>query len=86
MANIDKIKKAIHSNISGTYALLYRQGRKKVLIRDCVLEAAYPEIFVLSHSDTRTKRIVKLSFSYTELLTRSVLLCPESSNSMPDVM
>ena len=76
---INKIKEIINGAVKQNYSVLYKQGRKKILLPSCTIEAAYPEIFVISHIDTKTKRCIKLSFSYTELLTKSVCLCPEKS-------
>ncbi len=84
--NIDKIKLAIRGALLKNYSLLYKQGRKKILVKSCTIEAAYPEIFVVSHIDARTKRQIKLSFSYTDILTKNVCLCPEEKTNVPGVI
>ncbi len=84
--NIDKIKKAVKGAVKQNYSVLYKQGRKKILLPSCTVEAAYPEIFVISHMDEKTKRRVRLSFSYTELLTKSVCMCPEKTPPASEVI
>ncbi len=74
MQSIDKIKLAVKGALSENFALLYKQGRKRILVESCVIEAVYPEIFVVSHIDGKTKKSVRLSFSYTDILTKNVCL------------
>ena len=84
--NINKIKEIIKGAVKKNYSVLYKQGRKKILLHSCTIEAAYPEIFVISHIDKKSQRCVKLSFSYTELLTKAVCLCPEKSLPADEVI
>lgn len=74
--SITKIKEAVCGAITKNYSLMYKQGRKRILVKNCVIESAYPEIFVVSYTDVRTGRRVRLSFSYTDLLIKNVCLCP----------
>lgn len=73
-ASLDKIKNVIKSNLGVTCSVIYKQGRKKILVKSCTLEAAYPEIFVMKHYDAKARGIKSLSFSYTDILTKTVCL------------
>jgi len=73
-ASLDKIKNVIKSNLGVTCSVIYKQGRKKILVESCTLDAAYPEIFVMKHYDDKVHRIKSLSFSYTDILTKTVCL------------
>ncbi len=72
--SIDKIKNVIKSNLGVTCSVIYKQGRKKILIKSCTLEAAYPEIFVMKHYDTKARAVKSISFSYTDVFTKTVCL------------
>ena len=84
--SINKIKEIIKGAVKQNYSVLYKQGRKKVILHSCTIEAAYPEIFVISYMDAKTKRCMRLSFSYTELLTKAVCLCPEKNSPAEGVI
>ena len=84
--SIDKIKKAVCEGVKKNYSLLYKKGRKKVFVDCCVIEAAYPQIFVVSHIDSKTGRKVRLTFSYTDLLIKNVCLCPAEDTKISEVI
>ena len=80
MSEIDKIKQSIQKNLGIRCCVLSKQGRKKVFFENCVLHAAYPEIFVLKHYDEKHKKEKSLSFSYIDLLTKTVFLSKSKDN------
>ena len=74
MSELNRIKNTIQKNLGIRCCVMSKQGRKKKMFENCILESAYPEIFILKHYDTKNKKEKKLSFSYTDLLTKTVLL------------
>ncbi len=80
MSELNKIKKAIQKNLGIRCCVMSKQGRKKKMFENCILESAYPEIFTVKHYDIKNKKEKKLSFSYTELLTKTVLLQKHKDN------
>ena len=68
----EKIKNALSSCLGTECNILYKQGRKRILIENCRILAAYPCIFVISYSDKKTKKTIQMSFSYTDILTKTV--------------
>ncbi len=70
----EKIKTAVKNAMDSKCSLLYKQGRKRIILTDCTIVAAYPEIFVVSHFDTKLKKKCTMSFSYIDLLTRNVCI------------
>ncbi len=74
MSELNKIRNTIQKNIGIRCCVMSKQGRKKKMFENCILETAYPEIFTVKHYDIKSKKEKKLSFSYTDLLTKTVLL------------
>lgn len=72
--NKEKIKTAVKNAVDCKCSLLYKQGRKRIILTDCTIVEAYPEIFVISHFDTKLKKICTLSFSYIDVLTKNVCI------------
>lgn len=68
----EKIKEALTSYLGAECNILYKQGRKRILIENCRILAAYPRIFVISYSDKKTSKTTQMSFSYTDILTKTV--------------
>ncbi len=76
--SLDKIKGIIKDMVPCSCSVIYKQGRKKVLLKECTLTEAYPEIFVVSLFDESKKRSTKLSFSYIDILTKNVCISPKT--------
>lgn len=73
-AKTEKIKKALADNLGRQCHVLYKQGRKRILINNCRICAAYPSIFVISYNDPKTNKTINISFSYGDVLTKTVCL------------
>lgn len=68
-----QIKRDIETCIGEKVQLKTNKGRKKSVIREGVLENTYPSIFVIKfENDYETTR--RVSFSYTDILTKAVEL------------
>lgn len=72
--NIEKIKLSIKKHLGTKCCVLSKQGRKKVLFDNCIIDSVYPEIFVVKHTDAKTLKSKSLAFSYTDILTKTVFL------------
>lgn len=77
----EKIKFALKDSLGQRCSVLYKQGRKKIMLKDCTVEAAYPEIFVISYYDIKAKKNTKLSFSYTDILTKTVCISKDKTQA-----
>lgn len=70
---LDGIRKSIEKHLGKSVVLKANKGRKKVVVREGVLEDAYPNIFVvrLNGNFNTTTRV---SYSYSDILTSNVQL------------
>ena len=72
--DIERVKTLLTENIGKRIKLTAKKGRKRVIVRQGVISATYPSIFIVildsisEFADTgRT-----ISFSYSDLLTKSI--------------
>lgn len=71
-----KIKTDLKDNIGSKVRLKSKQGRKQIIIREGVIESTYPSIFTVKldeQNDIPTSKR-RVSYSYTDVLTKSVEL------------
>lgn len=72
--DIERVKGLLTENIGKRIRLTAKKGRKRVIVRQGVINATYPSIFIVildSISEfAETGRTV--SFSYADLLTKSI--------------
>lgn len=66
-----KIRKDIERHIGKDIILKANKGRKKTVVREGVLEAAYPNLFVVSICNEYDSAR-KVSYTYTDVLTGTV--------------
>lgn len=73
------IKEDLESHVGQKVRLKANRGRKKVMVREGVLEKTYPHIFVVKLDDKRST-VQRISFSYSDILTETVelSLCNET--------
>jgi uncharacterized protein Veg len=67
------IKKNIEENIGCKVVLRTNKGRKKVNVREGILEDAYPSVFTV-RIDSGLMSERKVSYSYSDVLTETVEL------------
>ena len=67
-----QIKKNIETCIGKRVQLKANKGRKKAFIKEGIIENSYPSIFVKFENEYETTR--RVSFSYTDILTKAVEL------------
>ena len=80
--NIAEIKKDIEHLVGEKIRLKANKGRKRITIREGILEDTYRSLFVVRIKDKYdSERMV--SYTYTDILTRTVQIIPinEESNS-----
>ena len=72
--DIERVKTLLTENIGKRIKLTAKKGRKRVIVRQGVISATYPSIFIVildsisEFADTgRT-----ISFSYADILTKSI--------------
>ncbi|MGL5440263.1 MAG: Veg family protein [Filifactoraceae bacterium] len=71
--SIEEIKKGIEKHLGEDIILKANKGRKKIVVREGVLEDAYTDVFVVrlkSNYGTSTR----VSYSYADILTATVQL------------
>lgn len=72
-SELHKIKLDIEGLIGKTVKLTSNKGRKKSTVREGLIEATYPNVFVVKlHNEFNSSR--KVSFNYTDVLTKTVEL------------
>ncbi len=71
MNNVTKIRKDLEGCIGKNVILKANKGRKKTIVREGILESAYPSLFVvkISNEFDSTRRV---SYTYSDVLTSTV--------------
>lgn len=78
---ISQIKTDIDAIVGQKILLKANKGRKKIYVREGILEETYPSLFVVRLTGEEPSR--KLSFTYTDVLTNTVRIAvidPESES------
>jgi uncharacterized protein Veg len=77
--DIFQVKQEINNHVGSRVKIRANKGRKKIVVKEGVIQNTYPSIFVVKVYDTvhRSERVV--SYSYTDVLTHTVelSLCKE---------
>lgn len=71
-----QVKRSLQNNIGKKVRLTSKKGRKKEVVRQGIIESTYPSIFTirldnLPNDNGENRRV---SFSYTDVLTKTVEL------------
>lgn len=76
---LDEIRKKIEMHIGQSVTLKANKGRKKVVVREGVLENTYPNIFVIKiEGGYETAR--RVSYCYSDVLTETVEITINKDN------
>lgn len=67
---LDAIKENIDRHVGQRIILRANSGRKKVVVKEGILEQTYPDIFVVKLGQEGKAR--RVSYSYSDILTRVV--------------
>ncbi|MZQ75850.1 MAG: hypothetical protein GT589_06780 [Peptoclostridium sp.] len=76
MANkntLDAIRKNIEKHLGKKIVLRANKGRKKIVVKEGVIENTYPSIFVVKIDD-EYNNTTRVSYSYSDVLTSTVRL------------
>jgi len=79
--SIERIKSHIKKCVGMHCMVIAKQGRKTILFENCIIEAVYPDIFLISHTNEKNTRKKSMTFSYSEVLTKKVLLSVTNEKS-----
>ena len=70
---LDQIRKNIEKHLGKKVLLQANKGRKKIIVRQGVIEKTYPSIFVVKINDNHNNSTM-VSYSYSDVLTSTVKL------------
>lgn len=77
---LSAIKKDMDEHIGEKVLLKANSGRRKVIVKEGILEKTYPNIFVIRVDGTdNSSRMI--SYSYSDILTQTVQLVFKGSNA-----
>lgn len=69
--SLTKIKKDVEDSVGKKVILKANKGRKKITVREGILESAYPSIFVVKISN-QYDNVRRVSYTYSDILTETV--------------
>lgn len=69
--SLTKIKKDVEDSVGKKVILKANKGRKKIIVREGILESAYPSIFVVKISN-QYDSVRRVSYTYSDILTETV--------------
>jgi uncharacterized protein Veg len=72
-SDLFQIKKNIETCIGEKVQLKANKGRKKAFIKEGIIENSYPSIFIIKF-ENEYETIRRVSYSYTDILTKAVEL------------
>ncbi|MGE5614893.1 MAG: Veg family protein [Bacillota bacterium] len=72
-SDLFQIKKNIETCIGEKVQLKANKGRKKAFIKEGIIEKSYPSIFIIKF-ENEYETIRRVSYSYTDILTKAVEL------------
>ena len=76
---VNRIRKDIEKCVGRNVILRANKGRKKTIVREGILEAAYPNLFIVGIcNEYESSR--KVSYTYTDVLTGTVEITVCSQN------
>ncbi len=77
---IFQVKREIDNYVGSKVRIRANKGRKKIVVKEGVIQSTYPSIFVVSLDDDSQKAPRVVSYSYTDILTHTVelSLCQEN--------
>lgn len=70
---LDQIRKNIEKHLGKKVLLRANKGRKKIVVRQGIIEKTYPSIFVVKIDDINNNN-TRVSYSYSDVLTSTVKL------------
>lgn len=71
-SEIKKVKLSVNKNIGNRVKIRANRGRHKIDISEGVIRETYPSIFLVEVDNEVDDTTQKISFSYTDVLTKDV--------------
>ncbi len=68
------IRRQLDKYIGSKVLIKANKGRKKIIIKEGVIQSTYPSIFVVKVQNEQTDSFRNVSFSYTDIITNNVEL------------
>ena len=72
--DIFQVKREIDNYVGSKVRIRANKGRKKIVVKEGVIQSTYPSIFVVRLHDESQKATRVVSYSYTDVLTHTVEL------------
>ena len=70
--DIEKVKLSVDKNIGNKVKIRANRGRHKIDVAEGVIRETYPSIFLVEIENKQDDTTQKISFSYTDVLTKDV--------------
>lgn len=70
--DIEKVKLSVDKNIGNKVKIRANCGRHKIDVAEGVIRETYPSIFLVEIENKQDDTTQKISFSYTDVLTKDV--------------
>lgn len=71
-SDIKRVKSSIDQNIGSKVKIRANRGRHKIDVTEGVIRETYPSIFLVEVNNLLDETTQKISFSYTDVLTKDV--------------
>lgn len=72
--SISDIRDNLEENIGNEVVVRANTGRKRIVEKSGIIEQTYPNVFVVLVDASRQEACRRMSFSYTDVLTKTVEL------------
>ncbi len=72
--DIFAVRQQVNAHVGSKVRIRANKGRKRVVVKEGVLENTYPSIFVVKVHNEQQGSYRSVSYSYTDLLTHNVEL------------
>jgi len=72
--DIFQVKREIDNYVGSRVKIRANKGRKKIVVKEGIIQNTYPSIFVVSFQNAENHSTRVVSYSYTDVLTHTVEL------------
>ncbi|MDR5659138.1 Veg family protein [Serpentinicella sp. ANB-PHB4] len=76
---LNEIRRSIEGYVGCPVTLKANKGRKRILVREGIIENAYPNIFIVKINGNFDS-VRRVSYSYSDVLTETVQLTVNNDN------
>lgn len=79
------VREQVDKFIGSKVLIKANKGRKRVVVREGVLQSTYPSIFIVKVQNEYQDTFRTVSYSYTDIITNNVELCLYSEKLTPRI-